>query len=170
MGMRYFLNDGMAFRPVVQFGWESETSEPQSDQLSDDKMSDFVLGLEGFLEKHKDIGIPALSPWIGAGAGFTVASSKHEPSVVDDPPTGTLTEETSSMFRFSLLGAAGFEWAFTKGLSLGGSYVVGLAYGTSKSEETRINNAGSEETETVSEGSSFNIGFDTASLHLTVNF
>lgn len=165
VGVRHYLQDGLAIRPGVQLGVSSEKDESQDPNMTDDKYSEVALGLDVVLEKHKDIGINSLSPWIGVGAGFSLFSSTDEPSVASSsPPNGTLTKTEESFFGFRAYVGAGFEASVADGVTLGANYQAGVSISSGEEKETRAGQG----TNTTSKGSAFGFGFNAMSLYLSV--
>lgn len=164
IGARKYINDGTAIRPTVTFGISSSKDKSQDSDRSDAKLSVMAIGVSCALEKHKDVGVSSLSPYLGVGAGLDIISGSFEPSLADNPPDGTRTKAKASATSFGLFGAAGFEWGFTEGATLGGEYRLGLGM-TSGKQEDEIEGEG---TVTNSETSSLGLGFDTASVFFSV--
>jgi opacity protein-like surface antigen len=164
-GMRYYLSDDMALVPALKLGFSSTKTKSGVTGYSDDKTTGMRFGVDLALEKHtKAIG--AISPCIGAGVGFVAASSKHEPSRLSSPPTGTTLKVTDKSMGFGVFGLCGFEWAWTSGLTLGGEYRLGLQMDSGK-RETELQGTN---TQTSDDTSGFGLGIGTASVFLSVEF
>lgn len=155
VGLRHYLQDGLAIRPGVELGISSEKLESQSEGVTDDESSSTDIGVSVVLEKHKDIGVNSLSPWIGVGAGFSLSSATDEPA----RPVGQETKLETSSFGFGAFVAAGFEAAVLEGVTLGGQYQAGVRLSSDKVEV---------DGETTGEGSSFRFGFSAVALYLSV--
>lgn len=171
-GMRYYMADEIAVRGALVFDRYSETDEPSSaadPDRPDDEYSWSDMGLHLVIEKHLEGCGPSVSPYIGGGGGFNMFSSedKEADSWVDGTTTKWgLDVTTYDSTYFSLYGVAGFEWAFTDCLTLGGEYMLGFE-SWSGEEETDYAEPGVD-TEKSGKDSMSWIGFDTASVYLSV--
>jgi opacity protein-like surface antigen len=164
VGMRYYINDGLAVRPGLDVGMAS-SSEKGLGGNTDDKTSGSVIGLSVAIEKHLP-GPTNVSPYMGAGAGFGMARATSEPSRPQQPATGTMLKQTDKATAFGVFGMLGFEWGFTESLTLGGEYRLGLN-GSSGSSEREYQ---SSPTVKGNEISGIGIGFGTASVYLSAGW
>jgi opacity protein-like surface antigen len=164
IGMRYYLSDGMAIRPGLAIGVNSDKIKGTGGN-SDDKTTDMSLGLSAVLEKHVS-GPANISPYMGAGVGFKYGSHKHEPSYPSNPGAGTVLKTTTTSTGVNLFGALGFEWGFAESLTLGGEYRFGFDFGSGKTETEYQ----SQPTVKSGEATNFGIGFSTASVYLSVGW
>jgi len=151
-GMRYFIQDGMALRPGARL---AISSSDDNDSDTDDP-SDTSFGLSAVLEKYRDVGIESLAPWFGVGGSFDTAS--YESGDLGLSPNKDLPKET--LTQFTVFGAVGFQWAFAKGLTLGGEYQAGVSIGKDKLEDA--------DGDTVYDYSYTDFGFNTAALFISV--
>ena len=162
IGMRYYLNDGMALRPGVDFNFGNSSTKGGAG-FTDDKANDLGFGLSLALEKHMK-GPENISPYMGLGAGFSMSSTSDQPTVPDPTPAGTHTKHTVSSTGFNLFGMLGFEWGFAENMTLGGEYRLGFGYASGKVEDEYIGAATVKSDET----SGFGLGVSTASVYLSV--
>ena len=159
IGGRYYFSDGMAIRPSVQFNVNGTTIKSATSGITDDKTTDLGIGLNLAAEKHMTSTGP-VSPYLGAGLGFSVLSHKHTLPVSTSPASGTTldTKSTTTSVSFFLLG--GFQWGFTEGLTLGGEYQAGFGVGSAKLK-TEIQD---QPTVTNSDVSTLNLGVNTVGM------
>jgi hypothetical protein len=155
VGIRHFLQDGLAVRPGVRLNVASSKIEAQTEGVTDDESSEFEIGLSAVVESHRDVGIPSVSPWLGAGAGFVLTSMTDEPS----RPVGQETKIESSTFGFEAFLAAGFAWGIVDGMTLGGEYQAGVQLASGKVEV---------DGETTGEISGVRFGFQAVAVFLSV--
>ncbi len=160
IGFRYYLNDGLALRPVVVFSKYNYELESDVEGMTDAKESMSSVGLEIALEKHFRGPAPAVSPYWGGGGFFEWMTIVDDPSV----PSGSTGKTTDSGTAFGLFAMLGFEWGFTDGMTLGGEYRFGFE---SFSGETEIDTARDE---TIGQFSDSWFGFGEASVFLSVYF
>lgn len=147
-GIRHFLNDRLAIRPMVMVGISSDKVEPVSGTESEDKST--LFGAELTLEKHA-MPIGPVSPYIGGQAGFSTQKDTEE---VDGEEI-----ESETTTNFGVGAVAGFVWGFGEGVTLGGEYSLSFSTGTGDRE---VNG------EKVGDITRTDIGIGTASLFLSV--
>jgi hypothetical protein len=160
IGMRYYIQNGLALRPGLRFDMLSHKTKSGSTTLTDAKETDMAVGFSLAIEKHA-AGVGSLSPYIGAEAGVNMFSNKTEPSHA----VGATYESTDKGMSFGVGGLAGFEWGFSEGVTLGAEYTLGLSFGSGKTESK----VGSTTT-TTDDTSGMAVGFGTASFYLSVNW
>jgi hypothetical protein len=161
IGMRYYLSDGLALRPGVQFGVQSATQK-KTDSLPKREEASAQIGVNLALEKHF-ASVKSISPYIGAQAGFTSVADvtkRYNFSTGDE-----IDETTDARARIGLAALLGFEWGFTESLTLGGEYALGFGTGAHKVE---VKTDGVKATTT--DDTFFDLGFSTASVFLSVAF
>lgn len=163
-GMRYYISDGLAIRPGLDIGMASSTEKGQGGD-TDDKASASMIGVSVAMERHL-AGPANVSPYMGAGVGFTLAKATQEPSRSTPSPDFTLLKETDKATIFSLFGMLGFEWGFTESLTLGGEYRLGLNSASGSSESEYQNGP----TVKGNEISGMSLGFSTASVFLSAGW
>jgi opacity protein-like surface antigen len=169
-GLRYYLRDRLALRPILSFAWKRQRSRPAAGDPSQPGASDAMkidtsVQLEVSLEKHLN-GTKAISPYVGMGVYGTHYDYKTEPSLPQDPTTGTLSKITKRGTNASIFAMLGFEWGFRESLTLGGETRFGfnVEAGKKETERIRIPDQLSDEI------TRFNVGFDTVSLFLSVRW
>ncbi|MEZ4655532.1 MAG: outer membrane beta-barrel protein [Candidatus Eisenbacteria bacterium] len=163
IGFKHYMNDMMAIRPSLEIGIASNKVNAQAGGFTDYKESLTSLGLSAVLEKHMPSPATPVSPFLGVGAGFGIASYKEEPSRETSPPNGRLLETKVSGTSFAAFGVAGFEVAVMDGVNLGGEYRLGFK-ATSGSIEMKAQGVETDKTD----GSSFGLGFGSASLFANI--
>ena len=171
-GMRYYFADYMAIRGGIVFDSYSETCEPASTDSvgwADEEWSSTDIGVELVFEKHLEGCGPSVSPYVGVGGGFHKTSSeKKDPTFYYEQGervygVNVTTEDGTALEVF---GVAGFEWAFTDCMTLGGEYVLGFE---SWSGEKETDYADPDHHNWKrNECSGTWIGFGTASVYLSV--
>ena len=147
IALRYYLSDGLAIRPGVQFGWNQNTVKPTSGNLKNTTTS---VGVNAVLEKHLT-GPTSVSPYLGVGASVGYRKVKNE-----YPASNPADQNTTSV---GVMGVAGFEWGWTESVTLGGEYTLGFNYSSSK-----------DKLHTGSDSSSMGIAIDSATLALSVTW
>jgi hypothetical protein len=143
-GMRYYISDGNALRGGVVFGMDTWTDESGDEDFETTYNS---VGVEAIYEMHMEGPCPSVGPFLGVGGSFM-----------------SYTEENDADYKyeesmFGVFGVAGFEWGFTDCMTLGGEYRLGFESGSYEE---------SYDGEVDEKGSCSCIGFDTASVFLSV--
>jgi opacity protein-like surface antigen len=151
LGFRYFMKDDRAVRLGVNVGVGSITfKDPQEDTEMTWECREFGGSL--LYEKYMPA-IHGIAPYVGAGAGYTYSKAEV------DSDGDVLDQVTSN--AFDVLGAIGFQWYFTEGMSLGGEYRTSFTYETGKEEEGG---------ESIGEWHGYTFHHRAASLFLGVHF
>lgn len=161
LGMRYYINDGVALRGGVMFGKDSETEKSDMEGYADTEWNDSTIGVDLVYERHLEAPCPSISPYWGVGAGFLSETNEYIYAAGMDM-TNTETDKFSG---FRAYGVLGFEWGFTGCMTLGGEYQLGLMSG---SGETEYDTEGGTRSETRDEWEASSMGFSTASVYLSV--
>jgi opacity protein-like surface antigen len=159
VGMRYYISDMGAIRAGLEFGQDSWTEKGLAEGVEDRENKESSFGLELNYERHLEAACKSVSPYLGAGGGFWSWKSEDEVFATRANPKWTETES-----GFYVQAIAGFEWGFTECMTLGGEYELGWASGSWKDEYDN----GEGSTETVDEEDFSFMGFNTASLFLSV--
>ena len=157
IGMRYYIADMTAIRGGVVFGKWSETEEADMPGYEDTENTYTVYGLNAVYEKHLEGPCSSVSPYWGVGGAFFMGSDEY----ADEYGDSWTDKETG----FGGFGVLGFEWAFTGCMTLGGEYQLGF---WSWSGETEYDEDGGDRTETCCKYNGSYMGFDTASVYLSV--
>lgn len=168
LGMRYYFADYMAIRGGVVLDMYSEKCEPSSYQDPSDpdyEYSSTEIGLEVVFEKHLEGCSPSVSPYIGVGGNFSTLSTEEKNFWEND--YYLVDKETFDGSGFGIFGVAGFEWAFTDCMTLGGEYTLGWK---SMKGELKTEYAPEEEMDDYESGECTDTwtGFGTASVYLSV--
>lgn len=161
MGVRYYINDGMAAKVGVTFGRDSRTDKSNEQGAADKERNYTDYGLNVALEMHMESPCSSVSPYVGAGAGIAMSSDERITPVGTEGKIRTVTESETGFGGF---GIVGFEWAFTNCMTLGGEYQVGLQSSSAKTETENGTMVTSDEFSTSV------IGFQTCSFYLSVYF
>jgi hypothetical protein len=161
-GMRYYIADGTAIRGALLFDKYSHVDEANDEGYADTENNFTGYGLEAVYEKHMESMCPSVGPYWGIGASFMMGSDEYVNPTGPDGGTSTVTYKEN---YFSIFGALGFEWAFTDCMTLGGEYQLGFWKG---SGETESDYSGGDRSETYDKYSDTWIGFDEASVFLSV--
>ena len=178
IGVRYRLADrtvvGASVGIDVQFADDYSEDAQDTSEREFDRSS--VVGAVWF-EQH--VGRPrrAVSPFVGAGVQFGVASSEatSERAVRPCPPSqdcGLLTQAvvTETDTRFVAGGLAlGAEVRLVRGVTLGGAYTLGVRY-TEADLENRIEQTNQETRVQAQESQGLRFGTGTSELSLSVYF
>lgn len=157
IGMRYYIADMTAIRGGLVFGKWSETEEADMPGYEDRENTYTVYGLNAVYEKHLEGPCASISPYWGAGGAFFMSSDEY----ADEYGDGWTDKESG----FGAFGVLGFEWAFTGCMTLGGEYQLGF---WNWSGESEYDEDGGERTETCCKYNGSYMGFDTASVYLSV--
>lgn len=159
-GAKYYLSSSMAVRGVLQFSSNS-TSTPANpapgDVGADGSTSNTTIGVGGGVELH--MGSGRVSPYIGAGVGFSTTSTESKNAATATPPatpTQTTTKNATGNTTFTVYGMAGFEFFLWKELSLSGEYRLGFSSTALKDVEVTTGPT----TVTTKQGSSSSIGIN----------
>jgi hypothetical protein len=143
-GMRYYMSDGMALRGGVVFGMNTWTDESGEEDFETTENS---MGVEAIYEMHMEGPCASVSPFLGVGGSWMSYSWEND------------NDDKYEDSMFGIFGVAGFEWGFTDCMTLGGEYRLGFSSGSY--EETTAGQVDEE-------GSASMVGFDTASVFLSV--
>jgi hypothetical protein len=155
-GWKWYFADDMALRALLGFNTTSSGDEDPT-KSPNGKNSSTAFGIGVGVEMHTHA-VYSTSPYFGAQ--LTFASSSTDKKIT--PTGGTTTETKTSASTFGLGVLAGFDWYFTRGIAIGGEYMLG--FGTSSSSAT----SGST---TVDSPSETNIGISYGgNVHLVVHF
>ncbi len=161
IGLRWYVADNIALRGGIGFGTYSMSQNDAGTGLTEATSSGTTFGIQAMAEWHMTP-VSAISPYLGAGLQFNSFSATNKPSVASSPSPGTITEEDGSATQFSFLVNAGFEWFFTKAMSLGGEYQLGIST-TSGSETGKTSSTST----TVDYPSTFTLGTSAFSVILS---
>lgn len=157
-GAKYYLSSSMAVRGALQFSSNS-TSTPANpaagDVGVDGSTSNTTIGVGGAIELH--MGSGRVSPYLGAGVGFSTTSTESKNAATATPPatpTQTTTTNAGGNTTFTVYGIAGFEFFLWKEVSLAGEYRLGFSSTSNKDVEVTSGTT----TNTTKQGSSSSFG------------
>lgn len=156
-GWKWYFSDDMALRALLGFGTTS-TGEADVTKSPGGKTSTTAYGIGVGVELHTHA-VYSTSPYFGAQLSFGGAGATNTQT------SGSVTAETKNSSTSLGIGVlAGFDWYFTKGLAVGGEYMLGFS--TTSSSTT-----GGTPSVTTDGPSSNNIGIsNSGNVHLVVHF
>lgn len=167
VGFRWYIKDQLAFRPGMDFSWAYTRTRPDAvphgqPLMTDEIHNDTSVSLHLALEKHLG-GIRSVSPYVGGMLQGTYINNKTKPHHMRDIPQQN-TKVTYKETDGGALAILGFEWAWTRSLSLNGEYRTGFQVITHK-EEWEYN---TEPDQLRNDTVRYAFGVSTASLYLSV--
>ncbi|MGD8628409.1 MAG: outer membrane beta-barrel protein [bacterium] len=127
-GIRYFINDGRAVRFGVNIAYGADTWADEYGDGHDKEVSCLGFGFDVMYEKYFPT-IHSIAPYMGVGLGYMYNSQELKGSESCDAYKRTFNGNS-----FDVMGALGFQWYFTQGMSLGGEYRVAYMYQSGKCE------------------------------------
>ena len=157
-GAKLYLSSSMAVRGALQFSSNSTTSPANpnpGDVGADGSSSNTTIGVGGGVELH--MGSGRVSPYIGAGVGFSTTSTESKNAATATPPNTpnqTTTTNAGGNTTFTVYAIAGFEFFLWKEVSLAGEYRLGFSSTSMKDVEVTSGTT----TTTTKQGSSSSIG------------
>jgi hypothetical protein len=152
MGMKYYLSEGLALRPVLTFNFGSTTDKNENIDTTwmwaddyqviydDDKTTTSSFGLELALEKTLATkGAVNINAGLGAGFGMSSYTREYGERYIEVGGTATgvyttKTERSSTNFGGGVL--LGAEWFITEAISLGAEYQLGIEMSSEGKDET----------------------------------
>ncbi|MBI5804415.1 outer membrane beta-barrel protein [candidate division TA06 bacterium] len=190
LGLKYYLSQGLALRPVITFNMGSTTQKDENidtvagfqTTYEDDKTSTNSFGLELALEKTLlTKGAVNVNGGLGFGFGMSSYTREYGENYVEVGGTmtgvyNTKTERSSTNFGGgALLGA---EWFITEAISLGAEYQLGIQMSSEGKDETTWSESYTDGGVTVSYSgftrnpltSTMDFGFQTVGLVLGIRF
>ena len=147
IGAKYFFSESMAVRIGVQFanGWATIPANPPIGQQGiDGTKSALKLGFSAAVEIHTTQ--EWVSPYFGAGFGYSITSTEERTVEVGNPPSppDIIKNEAFGVSiggdqyrgetRWSGFAMAGFEFFVWKRMSLAGEYRFGFSSSSRKDE------------------------------------
>jgi hypothetical protein len=190
VGLKYYMAEGLALRPVLLFNYRTETVTTPPDTMpptynityEDDKDKYFDFGLELGLEKSLLAQGP-VSVFAGGVAGFSMGTHKNTYGWTRNYTDGDVHSyrretEYGNATAFKVAGLVGFEYFFSKSISISGEYRLGYSMsksdiGTTTATDSYISGGVTTTITTVSlvnGESESDIGFSTAGLKLGIYF
>ncbi len=155
VGGKYFISDDMAL--FVLAGLNTSSGSDSTPSTTSAKQSLTQFGIAAGFQMHCRP-LYSTSPYWGAMVSFSSTS-------YDDGASGD-ADEKSSGTTFGVAAIAGFDWFFTRGLSLGGE--VSLGFKSTSGSFTGPSESGSTTTDT--QGTTTIALATNASVHLNVFF
>ncbi|MDP4219716.1 MAG: outer membrane beta-barrel protein [Bacteroidota bacterium] len=152
-GWKWYFADDMALRALLGFA----TASSGSDSLAPFKSSSTAFGIAVGVELHTHA-VYSTSPYFGAQISFGTGSN--------DLTNKSVGETKTSGTAFGIGVLAGFDWYFTRGIAVGGEYMLGF---TTKSGSTTFTPKGGSAT-TTDDPSATNLGISSGSVHVIVHF
>lgn len=152
IGVRHFMNNGMAIRPGVTLAFLSDKTEQGGGEVEN---SGFALGVNAVLEKFMAQPTSRVAPYLGVGAGFGIANGSQKFAQNNQD-----VEDKGSAFGFGAFGVFGFVAEIFDGVELGAEYQGGV-----RLESGTIEEEGAEDVDV----SSFDFGIGTASFYMSVD-
>jgi len=180
VGLRYFIEDGLAVRPGLDFGIY-DTSHDETDHYRGDVSSyagddqGASVGLSVFLEKYV-AEVRRLAPFLALGLAYGYSSWDDNNRYSDYSDFGLESYRDYSYERtehkVSLIGGFGLRWEFTDRITLGAQYNLTVAHSWLDGTNTRLSYGGhGSELETQDiERQDTTAGLDSGSLLLSLQF
>ncbi len=160
-GGKWFFTDGMALRGLFGFRVDSKgDSDPLKQTDSSGKTSSTIWAIAVGAEIHSNA-LYSLSPYIGGQMIFGGASIGNQKMV-----SGKTIENKETISYFGVGPLLGFDWYFTRGLAIGGEYL--LAYNTQSVTVTSPDATGAAVTRDTPTAS--RIFISSLNVHLVVHF
>ena len=125
-GGKWFFSDGMALRGLLGFHIDSKGDpDPAKQKDGSGKTSSTIWGIAIGAEIHSDA-LYSVSPYTGGQIIFGGASIDNQKSV-----TGKIVENKATISYFGVGPLIGFDWYFTRGIAIGGEYLLAYSRQTS---------------------------------------
>jgi opacity protein-like surface antigen len=157
-GWKWYFADDMALRVLLGFSTHGEGA----DTLSSGHTSTLLFGIAAGVEMHTHP-VYSTSPYIGAQVSFGTGSSTN--TIKTGTTSSVETKNSGTSFGIGVL--AGFDWYFTRGIAIGGEYMLGFS--SMSSSRTTTPTPGTATT--IDSPSSTTIGISNAgNVHLVVHF
>ncbi len=152
-GWKYYLSDDLAIRAILGFN----TNSSGNADSAGGKNSNTAFGIAAGIEMHTHA-VYSTSPYFGAQISYAMAN-------VDRNVTALGEDKTSATF-LGIGVLAGFDWYFTRGIAVGGEYMLGFSTASSSTVVTPKTGSAT----THDNPSATNIGISSGSVHLVVHF
>jgi hypothetical protein len=162
-GWKWYFADDMALRALLGFSTASSGADSIGPNFHN---SSTAIGIAVGVEMHTHP-VYSTSPYFGAQISFGTGSNDQ---TINKSVDNTFTEVKTSGTAFGIGVLAGFDWYFTKGIAVGGEYMLGFSSGSSSTTRTLTSTGASTTTDNPS-STSFGIGSGSnANVHLVVHF
>jgi hypothetical protein len=113
IGLKYFMKDNLAIRGVLSLNYKNQNTPKSESTTYDNESTNFNLGISGDFEYYLKKG--RVSPYIGAGLGFSTSSSEQKSG-------GYTYTNNDAGFTLSFYLLAGAELFILPELSLSAEY------------------------------------------------
>jgi len=161
-GWKWYFADDMAVRALLGFTTGSSGADTVGPNYHN---SATAFGIAAGIEMHTHP-VYSTSPYFGAQVSFGTGSNDQ---TINKSADQAFTEVKTSGTAFGIGVLAGFDWYFTKGIAIGGEYMLGFS--TMSGSRTTTNSAGTSVTSDAPSSTSFGIGSGSnANVHLVVHF
>jgi len=165
IGGKMWISNSVALFASVDMDYSSSTTK-RSEQTNGNKSSSFSTGLTFGMNKKMGSNKRFL-PYFGGSVGFSYSRSSSETNFAVADDYNNLYE--NGMLNINLGGTLGVESFITDGISLAAQHTLGLGFGTG-SVKTTLQRPNQLDQVDEQDQSSFNFGFGTSSLILSVYF
>ncbi len=159
-GLKYYLSDDMALRALLGFSTGSSGADTIGPNYHN---SATAVGIAVGIEMHTHA-VYSTSPYFGAQISFGTGSNDQ---TINKSVDNQFTEVKTSGTSFGIGVLAGFDWYFTKGIAVGGEYMLGFSTGSGSTTKTLTSTGASTTTDNPS---TTNIGIGSGNVHLVVHF
>jgi hypothetical protein len=166
-GWKWYFADDMALRALLGFS----TKSSGADSLTGGHTTATGFGIGVGVEMHTHP-VYSTSPYFGAQISFADGSNDNTAKTTEGNFSTTSENKTSSS-TFGIGVLAGFDWYFTRGIAIGGEYMLGFTTTSSSTvTTTTVNNNGTSTStsKTVDNPSATSFGISSADIHLVVHF
>ncbi len=145
IGGKIFFNKTIALRVVLnfdRFSYKDPANPSAGNEGVDGEYVETTFGLGSGVEFHLR-NKSRVSPYFGAGIGFSVTSEDYKPMVEYNPifDNSRWNRETSGIYEFALMGVIGAELFILKEVSLSAEYMLNIGFfsnGESKYNEVAL--------------------------------
>jgi hypothetical protein len=144
LGFRYFIDDALAIRAGIDFGFDNEEDQsyedyidPESDDVSEEYDDDSRwVGTSVLVEKYT-AGYHSIRLFYGGGLAYTYAQDDRATLYHQGIHYSIRTSE-STTHTMKAVALMGFQWYFAEHISLGGEYRLTFRHWWFEREEIRV--------------------------------
>ena len=164
-GWKWYFADDMALRALLGFATNSSGADSINNPTASQHYhnSSTAFGIAVGVEMHTHA-VYSTSPYFGAQISFGTGSNDQ---TINKNQDQTFTEVKTSGTAFGIGVLAGFDWYFTRGIAIGGEYMLGFSTMSGSTTATLTSTGAST---TVDNPSSTFFGISSANVHLVVHF
>jgi outer membrane protein with beta-barrel domain len=123
-GLKYYLSDDLAAKILLAFAM----TDNGIDADKGTNITATQLGIGAIIEVHFGP-LYSTSPYAGGGIHFASGSATSKATV-----GSTTTESSASGTQITIMGVAGFDWFFTRGIAIGAEWGLGYTMNSSSSK------------------------------------